>query len=105
MAEYENRERSYNNGLAEIVKSYALGLVEAYDTAADAYVTRQIRLMEQEEPNAEFSARTTLIGMDQALETRVSVPKIVLAPSKPFVIGEANLSLSLIHISEPTRPY
>ena len=95
MAEYENRETSYNNGLARVVGSYALGLVEADNASKDAYVARQIELMSQEEPNAEFMARTTLIGLDQALETRVSVPKIILAPSRPFVIDEANVSLDM----------
>lgn len=95
MAEYENRERNYNNGLAKIVASFAMGCVEADSEAKDAYVNRQIMLMNQEEPNAEFLARTTLIGLDQALETMVSVPKIVLAPSKPFIIERANLSLDM----------
>ena len=95
MAEYENRERNYNNGLAKIVGAFAVGLVEADGAAKDAYVDRQIRLMNQEEPNAEFRARTTLIGMDEALETKVSVPKIVLAPSEPFIIERANLSLDM----------
>ena len=132
MAEYENRERSYNNGLGKVIGSFALSCVNADNRAKDAYVVRQIELMNQEIPNAESIAKTTLVGMDQGLETVVSVPKITLAPSEAFMIekafismdmtvsassednlavgadieaeGEAKL-LSLIHISEPTRPY
>ena len=95
MAEYANRETRFNNGLAGVVGAYALGIVDADNAAKDAYVARQIELMNQEEPNAEFVARTTLIGLDQALETRVSVPKIVLAPSRPIVIDEANVSMDM----------
>ena len=95
MAEYQQRETAYNNGLAKIVGSFALGLVEADNAAKDAYVARQIEIMAQEEPNAEFRAKTTLIGLDQPLETKVSVPKIILAPSRPLVIDESNLSLDM----------
>lgn len=95
MAEYENRERNYNNGLAKVVGSFALGMVEADNASKDAYVERQLDLMNQAEPNVEFRARTTLIGLDQALETRVSVPKIILAPSRPLVIEEANMSMDM----------
>ena len=95
MAEYENRERNYNNGVAKILGAIAVGMVEADGVSKDAYVDRQVRLMNQEEPNAEFRAKTTLIGLDQALETKVSVPKIILAPSRPFVIERANASLDM----------
>ena len=95
MAEYENRERNYNNGLAKIMAQFAMGMVEADNMAKDAYVERQIELMGQEEPNVEFRARTTLIGLEQALETKVSVPKIVLAPSRPIQIEEANMSMDM----------
>ena len=95
MAEYEDRERNYNNGLAKVVGAFAIGLVEADGASKDAYVDRQIRLMNQEVPNAEFRAKTTLIGLEQALETKVSVPKIVLAPSEPFIIERANLSMDM----------
>ena len=95
MAEYENRERNYNNGLAQIVQSFAMGCVIADNAAKDAFVDRQIELMAQEEPNAEFKARTTLIGLDEALETKVSVPKMILAPPKPLVIDRAFLSLDM----------
>ena len=95
MAEYENRERNYNNGIAKILYGVAMGAVLSDNASKDAYVERQIRLMNQEEPNAEFKARTTLIGLDQALETKVSVPKIVLAPSRPFIIERVNLSLDM----------
>ena len=95
MAEYENRERNYNNGLGKVVGSFAMGIVDAHNAACDAYVARQIALMGQEEPNCEFLARTTLIGLDQALETRVSVPKIVLAPNRPAEIKEAKVTLDM----------
>ena len=95
MAAFANRENRYNNGLAKIVESICLGCVIADNNAKDAYVERQQDLMTQEEPNVQFLAKTTLIGLDQALVTKVSVPKIILAPSKPFVIDEANLSMDM----------
>ena len=106
MAEYENRERNYNNGLGKVIGSFAMGCVQADNLAKDAYVQRQMMIKGGEEPNVDFVAQTNLVGLEQPLETRVSVPKIILAPSTPLMIERAFLSmLSLIHISEPTRPY
>ena len=95
MAEYENRERSYNNGLGKVIGSFALSCVDADNRSKDAYVARQIELMGQEEPNVEFLARTTLVGMEQSLETIVSVPKIILAPSTPIMIERAFISMDM----------
>ena len=95
MAEYENREAAYNNGLARVVGSYAMGLVEADNLSKDAYIERIERLLNQEQPNIDFMARTTLVGLEQAMETRVSVPKVIVAPPKPIVIDETNLSLDM----------
>ena len=95
MAEYENRERSYNNGLGKVIGSFALSCVDADNRSKDAYVARQIELMGQEEPNVEFLARTTLVGMEQSLETIVSVPKIILAPSTPIMIEKAFISMDM----------
>ena len=95
MAEYEGREAKYNNGVGKLVAGIIMGCVLGDNEAKDAYVSRQIELMSQEEPNAEFMARTTLVGLDEALETRVSVPKIILAPSKPFIVERANIALDM----------
>ena len=95
MAEYENRERNYNNGLGKIVGSFAMGCVQADNLAKDAYVQRQIMLMGEDPPNVDFVAQTNLIGLKQPLETRVSVPKIILAPSTPLMIEKAMLTMDM----------
>ena len=75
MPEYENREANYNNGLGKIIGSFAMGCVQADNLAKNAYVQRQIMMMGEDPPNVDFIA----------------------LPNTP--------NLSLIHISEPTRPY
>ena len=95
MAEYEHREANYNNGLGKIIRSYAMACIDADNAAKDAFVDRQIRLMSQEEPNAEFKARVSLIGLEQSLETRISVPKMILAPPRPLVIKRSILTLDM----------
>ena len=95
MAEYENRETNYNNGLGKIIGSFAMGCVQADNLAKDAYVQRQIMMMGEDPPNVEFLAKTNLVGLEQALETRVSVPKIILAPSTPLMIEKAFLSMDM----------
>ena len=95
MAEFAIRERQFNQGLPAIMESFALGMVVADNAAKDAYVHRQIMLMNQEEPNVQFMARTTLIGLDEALVTKVSVPKIILAPNRPMQIERAYMSMDM----------
>ena len=95
MAEYENRERNYNNGLGKVIGSFAMGCVQADNLAKDAYVQRQMMIMGGEEPNVDFVAQTNLVGLEQPLETRVSVPKIILAPSTPLMIERAFLSMDM----------
>lgn len=95
MAEYEHRETAYNNGLARVVGSYALGIVEADNAAKDAYIARIQALLDHPQPNVEFLASTSLIGLDQALVTRLSVPKLIFNPPEPIVIDETNISLDM----------
>ena len=95
MAEYENREANYNNGLGKVIGSFAMGCVQADNLAKDAYVQRQIMMMGEDPPNVDFVAKTNLIGLAQPLETRVSVPKIILAPSTPLMIEKAFLSMDM----------
>ena len=95
MAEYENREKNYNNSLGAVIGSFMMSCVEADSRSKDMYVERQLRLMDQGNPNAVFSAKTTLIGLDQALETQVSVPKIILTPSEPFIAKSAKITLDM----------
>ena len=95
MPEYEHREANYSNGLGKIIGSFAMGCVQADNLAKDAYVQRQIMMMGEDPPNVDFVARTNLVGLEQPLETRVSVPKIILAPSTPIMIERSFLSMDM----------
>ena len=83
MAEYEHRETAYNNGLARVVGSYALGIVEADNAAKDAYIARIQALLDHPQPNVEFLASTSLIGLDQALLTRQTHPCLLYTSPSP----------------------
>ena len=61
--------------------------------AKDATIHRYISLLEQ--GNVEFKASTTLIGMEEKLETGLSMPAIAVAPIDPIVVSEAELSMSM----------
>ena len=93
MAEYENREARFNSTLPGIMASFALGMAEADNAMKDAYIERQIRLLNGD--NAEFIARTSLVGLDECLETNISVPRTIVAPSEPAVIEQANMSMDM----------
>ena len=93
MADYEAREKAFNEGLGGIIGSFTVAAVEADNMAKDATIHRYISLLEQ--GNVEFKANTTLIGMEEKLETGLSMPAIAVAPIEPIVVEEAELSMSM----------
>ena len=93
MAEYEQRERAFNNGLGDVIGNFAVAAVEADNRAKDATIARYVDLLER--GNVDFKAETSLIGMDENLETGISVPVISVAPIEPIVVEEAELKMSM----------
>ena len=93
MAEYEERERNYNDNLGQVVGRYATAIVEADSEAKDAHARRVLALAKA--PNAEFSAKTSLIGFEEALETKISVPAMAVTDVRPIVVEEATLELDM----------
>lgn len=93
MAEYADREKRYNDNLGSVVGKYCTAIVEADSLAKDAHAKRVIALID--EPNAEFTASTSLVGLDESLETRVSVPLLAVTDLRPVIIDEATLELDM----------
>lgn len=93
MAEYENRERDYNDNLGQVVGRFCTAIVEADSAAKDAHTKRVLELLKQ--PNAEFVASTSLIGVKQPLQTRVSVPALAIVQANPIQIDNATLTLDM----------
>ena len=94
MAEYQNRERDWNNGLGGVIAKFARGCVLAHNEACDAYLERMLALFE-DPANADFQAETSLIGLDEPLRTKVSVPKVSLMPPMALGVREAELTMDM----------
>ena len=93
MAEYQKREKRFNEGLGAVFGSFAVAAVDADSAAKDATIDRYITLLDR--GNVDFSAETSLVGLDEKLQTGISVPVIAVAPVNPIVIEEAELKMSM----------
>lgn len=93
MAEYQNRERDYNDNLGQVVGRFCTAIVEADSEAKDAHTKRVLSLLKL--PNAEFVADTSVIGSKKPLQTRVSVPVMSVTDVKPIEISNATLTLDM----------
>ena len=93
MAEYENREAKYNDNLGQIVGKFAMSMVEADSMAKDAHAKRILAVIGQD--NVDFRTKTSLIGMDEGLETCMSIPPIAITDSAPIIIERAELELDM----------
>ena len=93
MAGYENREAKYNDNLGQIIGRFAMAIVEADSLAKNAHSERILAIIGQ--PNVDFRAKTSLIGMEQGLETCMNVPPIALTDSRPISIQDAELELDM----------
>ena len=93
MSEYENRERNFNDNLGQVIGRFCTAIVEADSEAKDAHTRRVLALLEQ--PNAEFVADSNVIGVDEPMQTRVSVPVLSVVRANPIEIEEAKLVLDM----------
>ena len=101
MAEYAEREKRFNNGLGEVMGDFAVAVVEADNAAKDATIDRYVTLLEK--GNVDFATSTSLIGIDEPLETRISVPVISIAPVDPIVVDEAEIEMSMTVSAETSQ--
>ena len=93
MAEYADRERNFNDSLGPTMGKFAVAMVQADSLSKDAGLHRAMQLAGMD--NVEFNTKTSLIGLDQPLETRMSVPPIAIVKSNPLEIQEANMSMDM----------
>ena len=93
MADFARREHDYNDNLGQVIGRFCTGIVEADSAAKDAAARRVMALVE--EPNAEFLAESNLIGMEEKLQTRISVPALAIVQSNPIQIDEAKLVMDM----------
>ena len=93
MANFRDREHSYNDNLGNIISGFCMGVAKADVIMSDAYTDNISELAAL--PNAEFVTEASLIGLPEKLQVRTSVPMIGLASLKPLQIQEAILELDM----------
>ena len=91
--EFERREQGYANTLGDLLGAFTSHIVEADTQSKNASLERIQQLLRGK--NIEFQADTKLIGIEQELTTRVSVPRITIGPINPIVIEEATIHTSM----------
>ena len=89
MATAARVEKRHIRRLGSMLGEFAKAVVEADSMAKDASIARYIELLER--GNVDFRTNTSLIGMEQDLETGISVPTIAVAPIEPIVVEEAEI--------------
>ena len=91
--EFERREHGYANTMGELLGAFTSHIVEADTQSKNAALQRIESLLQGE--NIKFAATTKLVGLDQELETRVSVPRITIGPINPVIIDSATIKTSM----------
>lgn len=91
--EFERREHGYANTMGELLGAFTSHIVEADTQSKNAALQRIETLLAGE--NIRFAATTKLVGLDQELETKVSVPRITIGPINPVIIDSATIKTSM----------
>ena len=94
---FADREREFNQSIGGTIAGFAVAAVNADSAAKDAALARTIELLKR--PNVDFTASVDVIGIEQTLETRVSVPVVSVVKANPIVVEEAKISMDM-NVSE-----
>ena len=91
--QFEQREKDYNDNIGSVVGKFAVAIVEADSMAKDSHAARVINLSQKD--NAEFKTETKLIGMEDSLETRMSIPLMSITDLRPVQVERAELEMDM----------
>ena len=87
------KEQAWVSSLGERVGNAAVAIVEADSLAKDHQVRRVMELVDR--GNIDFRSNTGLVGMEQQLETGISVPLVSVVRQDAMVVDKATIDLSL----------
>ena len=88
-----DREAAFNKSIGGTMASFAMAAVIADSAAKDANIVRILELLER--PNIDMSATTSLVGLDNNLETRINVPVVAISPINPLVVDNAHIVMDM----------
>lgn len=87
------KEKMWVSSLGERIGNAATAIVEADSLAKDKQLERTRFLLGLD--NIDFRSNTNIIGVDQALETGISVPPISVLDQSQMVVDDAHIKLDL----------
>ena len=90
---FAERERQFNDSIGGTIAGFAVAAVNADSAAKDAGLARTMELLDR--PNVEFKGAVNVIGVEQPLETRVSVPVVSVVRADPVVVEEAKITMDM----------
>ena len=93
MNDFEGREQNFSANMGHTLGAFCRHVVEADNNAKDAFIQRVMKLIEL--PNIDIKTESSLIGLDEKLQTHLSVPPVIIAPVNPIEIQEATLDMSM----------
>ena len=91
--QYEGRAKAFNDDLGGVISSFAVAAVLADKSAKDASLQRLLEVLKY--PNVDLDATTTLVGAKSPLETKISVPPVVLMNNQSLEVQSATLHMSM----------
>lgn len=93
MAGMMKAEKEWKSGMGQVVSDGCLAIIDADEAAKDAQLYRLMELVGLD--NVEFKSDISLVGMEQKLQTGISLPALVLALGSNIGVTDAKFSMSL----------
>lgn len=93
MADIRVLERDWKSGMGKVIADGCLAIVDADEAAQDARLYRIQEMASME--NIDFNTAVSLLGMDQKLETCLSVPPLVVALGSNIAITTGRFAMSM----------
>lgn len=90
---FPERERNFNDSLGRVIGRFCISCVEADSAAKDKYIERIAELSKME--NLTSEAEVSIVGMKEKLTASMNYPVLTVAPTRPFEIEKALISMDM----------
>lgn len=102
--QFAGREAAYAQTLGDMIGAFTTHIVEADIASKDAQAERILKLLNQD--NVDFTSSANLVGLNEKLESKLSVPPVVMTDLTGVIIEDAELEMSMTvsaHNSDSTK--
>ena len=95
MAEYARREQQFNKTCGAILGSLVRELIDADNSGIDKQIERVSALMGGDLPNLECASKVKVPGVDEPLQTVISIPPILVAPNTGLRVSKMRATMDM----------